>query len=62
MNYTKTKLNMHLKGIEMETYSSPFLRVCIGVAIVIFSIGICFALGGSSLVELARILIQFMYQ
>lgn len=57
-NYTKTKLNMHLKGFEMETYSSPFLRFCIGIAIILFALGLALGLGGNHIVEIAKMVLK----
>ena len=56
MKYSKTKLKMHLKGLEMETYSSPFLRICIGIALIIVALAILFALGGTGAAEIIRAL------
>jgi len=39
--YSKTRFKLHfLKGIDMETQSSPFIRFSIGAAILILSISV----------------------
>jgi len=39
-NYSKTKLELHPKeGLKMEMYSSPFIRMCIGIAVLLVALG-----------------------
>lgn len=39
-DYSKTKLELHPKeGLKMEMYSSPFIRMCIGIAVLLVSLG-----------------------
>ena len=38
-DYSKTKLELHPKeGLKMEMYSSPFIRMCIGIAVLLVSL------------------------
>ena len=39
-DYSKTKLELHPKeGLKMEMYSSPFIRMCIGIAVLLVLLG-----------------------
>lgn len=39
-DYSKTKLELHPKErLKMEMYSSPFIRMCIGIAVLLVSLG-----------------------
>ena len=58
MKYSKTKLKMHLKGIEMETYSSPFLRISIGISLMLVALGIAVFLGGEALAHLLGVFVK----
>ena len=41
MKYSKTKLEMHPKeGMKVEIYASPFVRACIGIAILMVAAGL----------------------
>ncbi|MCP2041676.1 hypothetical protein L1281_002287 [Neisseria sp. HSC-16F19] len=41
MKYNKTKMELHPKeGMKLEMYASPFIRACIGIAILLISIGL----------------------
>jgi len=51
--FSKMKLKLTAKGLVMEGFLSGFLRACIGIALIIFSIGLGF--GGENIVELARL-------
>lgn len=40
--YNKTKMKLHLrKGINMEIVATPFIRFCIGMAILLLALGMC---------------------
>ncbi|TCK70085.1 hypothetical protein EV692_1311 [Lonepinella koalarum] len=53
-NYSKTKLKIQLKkGLEMETNASPFIRVSIGLAIILTALSI-FALSIAPLISVIR--------
>ncbi len=52
--YSKTKLKIHLeKGLEMETNASPFIRVAIGLAIILIALSV-FALSIAPLMNVIR--------
>ena len=39
-HYSKTKLELHPKeGLKMEMYSDRFVRVCVGVAVLLIALG-----------------------
>lgn len=51
MKYSKTKLELHPKeGMKLEIYASPFIRACIGIAVLAVSFGL-FALMVTPLVR-----------
>ncbi|ERF79451.1 hypothetical protein N561_00755 [Gallibacterium anatis 12656/12] len=53
-NYSKTKLKIHPKeGLEMETYATPFIKIAIGIAIILVSLAVL-ALGITPLVSALR--------
>lgn len=53
-NYSKTKLKIHPKeGLEMETYASPFIKIAIGIAIILVALAVL-ALGITPLVSALR--------
>ena len=39
--YSKTKMELHPKeGMKLEIYASPFIRACIGTAVLLVSLGL----------------------
>ncbi|RKW11023.1 MAG: hypothetical protein D8H94_14210 [Cardiobacterium sp.] len=39
--YSKARVEIHPKeGLKMEMYASPFVRVCIGVAVLLVALGL----------------------
>nr|DAJ41992.1 MAG TPA: hypothetical protein [Caudoviricetes sp.] len=43
--YSKTRVEIHPKeGMKVETYASPFMRVCIGIALLIVALGFALSL------------------
>ena len=39
--YSKARVEIHPKeGLKMEMYASPFVRVCIGVAVLLVAFGL----------------------
>lgn len=39
--YSKARVEIHPKeGLKMEIYASPFVRVCIGVAVLLVALGL----------------------
>nr|DAO55123.1 MAG TPA: Kinocilin protein [Caudoviricetes sp.] len=41
MKYSKTRVQIHPKeGLKVETYASPFVRACIGIAVVLIALGL----------------------
>ena len=40
MKYSKTRVQIHPKeGLKVETYASSFVRVCIGISLVLVALG-----------------------
>ena len=40
MKYSNTRVQIHPKeGLKVETYASPFVRVCIGISLVLVALG-----------------------
>lgn len=41
VKYSKARVEIHPKeGLKMEMYASPFVRVCIGVAVLLVALGL----------------------
>ena len=54
VKYSKTKLEMHPKeGMKVEIYASPFVRACIGIAILMVAAGL-FALMAAPLASVLK--------